>query len=435
MAELWHIFLTNYSWVIPVALVFICFMIRVPISVTMIVSSTIYMLIMHLNIGTILVRYMQRLTENFIVVAVPLFIFTANLLNSSKVADYIFDFCKACIGKRKGALAYVNVLVSLIFAGMSGSAFADASGIGKIELEAMKKDGYDDEFTAAITACTATIGPVFPPSLNLVTYSMITGASCGALLLGGVIPAILMVIAVMFYVWLIADKRNFPPGLSYTRKEFWKFTFRSIPALLTPIILLLCIYTGIVTPTEASAISAGYAIIIALFVYRTLNLKGLWKCFKETAIQCGPTLMLIAASGPFNYCVTVSGLGKLVTNSILNITDNKYVFLILINIFFLILGMFLDTSTITWIILPLVYPAAVALGINLVQFGLIFVMNVLIGMCTPPFGMLVFLSTQLSGCSIKNTFKEALPMVGMLLVVLLLVTYIPALSLLLAGGL
>lgn len=434
MMELWDNIISNYSFVIPIVVILACFIIRVPISVTMFVSSTVYVLVMGLNIGTLLSRFMVRFTENFVIIAVPLFIFTANILNSSKVADYMFDFSKALIGKRRGALAYVNVLISLIFAGMSGSAFADATGIGKIELEAQRKDGYPDEFSAAITACTATIGPVFPPSINLVTYSMITGASCGALLLGGVIPAILMVCSIMVYVALIANKRGFPPGIVYTKKEFFSFTLKALPALFTPIILLTSIYTGIVTATEAAAISAAYAIIIALFVYRTIDLKGIWKCFKDTAIQCGPTMLIVAASGPFNYCMTVSGLGQRVLDFFTGITTNPYVFLLIANVMFLVLGMFLDTSTITWVILPLIYPVAQKMGINMVHFGLIYVINTLIGMCTPPFGMLVFLSSQLAEAPVKKVFKEALPMVGALLVVLLLVTYIPGLTLWLSNA-
>lgn len=429
MGTIWAEIIENYSFVIPIVCVVVCFLIRVPISITMFVSSTVYILAMGLNVSTLLSRFMVRFTENFVIIAVPLFIFTANILNSSKVSDYMFDFAKAAIGKRKGALAYVNVLISLIFAGMSGSAFADATGIGKIELDAQRKDGYPDDFTAALTACTATIGPVFPPSLNLVTFSMITGASCGALLLGGVLPAFLMAGAVMVYIALIAGKRDFPPGLDYSRKEFWSFTWKALPALMTPVILLTSIYTGIVTATEAAAISAGYAIIVALFIYKTIDLKGIWACFKSTAIQCGPTMLIIAASGPFNYCMTVSGLGEIVLDFFSRIASSPWVFLLIANILFLILGMFLDTSTITWVILPLIYPVAQTLGINMVHFGVIYVMNTLIGMCTPPFGMLVFLSSQLANAPVKRVFKEALPMVGFLLIVLFLVTYVPGLTL------
>lgn len=432
--ELWNEILENYSYIIPIVSVIICFAIRVPISITMLISSTVYMIAMDMDLASVMTRFIVMLKDNFVIIAVPLFIFTANVLNSSKVSDYIFDFAKAVIGKRRGALAYVNVLISLIFAGMSGSAVADATGIGKIEIEAQRKDGYPDDFSAAISACTAVIGPTFPPSLNLVTFSMITGASCGALLLGGVIPAILMCAAIMLYVALIAKKRNFAPGIHYTAREFLHFTIRALPALMTPVILLVCIYTGIVTATEASAISACYAIIVAAFFYRTINLKGVWTCFKDTAIQCGPIMLIIAASGPFNHCVTVSGLGDIILDMFSNITTNPYIFLAIVNILFLVLGMFLDTSTITWVILPLIYPVAGALGINMVHFGLIFTINTLIGMCTPPFGLLVFLSAQLADAPVKKVFKEALPMVGMLLIVLVLVTYIPGLTLWLSSS-
>ena len=425
--------LTTHSYIIPIVVLFLCFLIKIPISYSLFSASIVYCMFMGLDLGTICEKTMSTLYFKYVILAVPLFIFTANVLNSSKVSDYIFGFCKALIGKRKGALAYVNVLISLIFSGMSGSAFADASGIGKIEIDAMQKDGYDDEFSCALTAATSTVGPVFPPSLNLVTFAMLSGASVGSPLLAGVVPAVLMCVILAIYVAYISNKRNYPTGSKYPFKEFVRYTAKALPALLTPVILLTCIYTGVVTPTEAACVSSGYALLLAVIVYRTMDLKGVWNCFRDTAKGCGSLLMLICASTPFSYVITVSGFGDIITDMFLSITNNKYVFLLLVNVLFLVLGMFLDTSTITFVVLPLLLPVVESLDIDLVHFGIIYTVNTLAGMCTPPYGMLCFLSAGICGANLKGVFREAVPMVAMLLIVLLLITYIPAISLLVPG--
>ncbi len=414
-----------FHYLLPLILLFAFFMLKVPIAFSLIGSSTLYFLITGMDIGLVAEKMISQLYFNYIIIAVPLFIFTANVLNSSKVSDYMFGFCKAMIGKRKGALAYVNVLISLIFSGMTGSSFADASGIGKIEVAAMQKDGYDDEFSCAITAATAVIGPVFPPSLNMVTYAMLSGASVGALLMGGMLPGIMIAVVLMTYVGFISNKRNYAAGDKYTFKEFLKYTLKALPALITPVILIGGIYSGFVTPTEAGALASMYAVIIAMLIYRTMTPKTLWQCLKDTAKQTGPILMLVCCSAPFSYIITLSGLGGAIANWFMGITDNPYVFLLIVNVLLLALGMFLDTSTITYVVLPILLPVVNALGINLVHFGVIFVVNTMIGMCTPPYGMLCFIAAGLVNAPLKGVFREVLPMCAMMLIVLVLVTYIP----------
>ena len=415
-----------FEYALPLILLFALFLLKVPISFSLIGASAIYFLITGMDIGLVCEKMISQLYFNYIIIAVPLFIFTANVLNSSKVSDYMFGFCKAVIGKRKGALAYVNVLISLIFSGMTGSSFADASGIGKIEVEAMHKDGYDDAFSCAITAATAVIGPVFPPSLNMVTYAMLSGASVGALLLGGMLPGILIAVVLMAYVGFISRKRGYPAGVVYSKREFWRYTVKALPALITPVILIGGIYSGFVTPTEAGALAAFYAMGLALLVYRSMTLKALWQCLKDTARQTGPILMLVCSSAPFSYIITVSGLGQVIADWFLNLTGNPTIFLLIVNILFLALGMFLDTSTITYVVLPMILPIVTAMGIDLVHFGAIFVINTMIGMCTPPYGMLCFISAGLVHAPLKGVFREVLPMCLMMLVVLALVTYCPA---------
>lgn len=249
--------------------------VSMPISVSMIFACLSYFIASHGDIGIICHKMMYNTYNSYVIIAVPLFIFMANVMNAGQVTDILFEFSKACIGKRRGALAHVNALLSLIFAGMSGSAVADASGIGTIEIAAMKKDGYDDEFSCAITAATATVGPVFPPSINLVVFAMISGASVGSLLLAGIVPALMMTGSLMLYVAYISKKRNYPAGEKYAPKAFLKMTIKAFPALLTTIILLVSLYTGICTATEGGAIASLYCIAISMLLYRTMDLKKL----------------------------------------------------------------------------------------------------------------------------------------------------------------
>ena len=416
-------------FLIPLAVLLVLMALSVPISVSMMLSTLSYLIASHGDIGIICHKMMFNTYTSYVIIAVPLFIFMANVMNAGQVTDILFDFSKACIGKRRGALAYVNVLLSLIFAGMSGSAVADASGIGTIEISAMKRDGYDAPFSAAITAATATVGPVFPPSINLVIFATISGASVGAALLAGVIPAVLMCATLMLYVGFISVSRNYPRGSSYPFLEFLKITFKAIPALLTTVILLVSIYTGICTPTEGGAIASIYAILIAMFVYRNLSLKKLVEAVKISAIQSASIILLICAAQAFSYVIALSGLSNLIAEFLLSVTSNKYVFLAIVNIVLLILGMIMDTSPILYIVLPLMLTAIKAYDINLIHFSIIFTVNTMVGMCTPPYGILCFITSNISKTPLKSVFKEVLPMCLLLLVLLVLITYIPGISL------
>lgn len=403
--------------------------VSMPISVSMIFACLSYFIASHGDIGIICHKIMYNTYNSYVIIAVPLFIFMANVMNAGQVTDILFEFSKACIGKRRGALAHVNALLSLIFAGMSGSAVADASGIGTIEIAAMKKDGYDDEFSCAITAATATVGPVFPPSINLVVFAMISGASVGSLLLAGIVPALMMTGSLMLYVAYISKKRNYPAGEKYAPKVFLKMTIKAFPALLTTIILLVSLYTGICTATEGGAIASLYCIAISMFLYRTMDLKKLWAAIKQSAIQSASIILLICAAQCFSYIIALSGLNQLVADFLLSVTSNKYVFLAIVNLVLLFLGMIMDTSPILYIVLPLMLTAIKAYDINMVHFGIIFTVNTMVGMCTPPYGILCFVSANIGKPTIKNVFKEVLPMTGALIVVLILLTYIPQLSL------
>ena len=403
----------------------ICFMLRVPVGISMLGAAMIYLLLKGADIGLIVDVIMSKFYNNTVLVAVPLFIFAANIMNSGKITEYMFKFVKAIIGRKRGATAYINIIISLIFSGMSGAALADAAGIGVIELEEMKKDGYDMPFSAAITAATSVVGPIFPPSIPMVVYGMLAGVSVGQLFLGGVIPAFVICLFFGVYVWYISKKRNYPRGEKFTFKEFVRYSLKALPALLTPVILLGGIYSGVVTATEAGALAALYTIIIAAFGYKVLGLKKIMKAVKETVIQTGILMAIITGAYILSYVVTISGLGEMIANCFFSFTSSKFVFLLIVNVIFILVGMIVDTAILTWVLLPLVLPVATAVGVNMVQFGVVYVLNQMIGMVSPPYGVLCFITSGMAGESLHKVFREVMPMFIILIIVLLLITYIP----------
>lgn len=413
--------------VLPLIALIFCFIIRIPIGLGMIISCTVYLLGKGMSLGIIADTIMSQLYASTVMIAIPLFIFTANIMSSGKVTEYMFTFVKALLGKRKGALAHLNIILSLIFSGMTGSAAADAAGLGTIEIEEMKKDGYDMPFSAAITAATATAGPIFPPSIPMVIYSMFAQVSVGKLFFGGMIPAVLICAALGIYVSILSRKRNYPEGISFTRSDFWKYTLRALPALFTPIILLGGIYTGVVTATEAGALAALYTILISFFAYRVLTLKGLVKVVQDTVIQTGKIFSVVIGAYLLSYYATTSGIGKIISGFTLGLTTNKYVFLLIINILFLFLGMLFDTNVLEFVFFPLLIPVAKALGVDLIHLGVVLTVNMMIGSVTPPFGMMCFISAGIANEKLTNVFKEVLPMAAIMIAVLMLITYIPGL--------
>lgn len=404
------------------------FVIRIPIALGMIMTSIFYFALAPgpaTGIGMAATQFLTNLNVKFILIAVPLFVFAANVMNTGEVTQMVFNFANTLVGKARGGMGHVNVIASLIFSGMTGSAVADASGLGIMEIQAMRQHGYDDGFSCGITAASATIGPIFPPSIPMIFYAMLSGASIGALFMGGMIPGILMALFLMAYIAFIAKRRNYPRGVKYTLIEFIKHTARALPALFTPIILLGGIYTGFVTPTEAGALAGFYALIISFFVYRALGPKKLWGVIKDTVRTTGTLSLIVGAAFIFSYIVAIEHIPDMFAGVLLGVTKNKYVLLFIVNILFLILGMFIDTMCITLVFIPMVLPLIEALGIELVHFGVVVVLNMMIGLSTPPFGMLLFIVSGISGAPLKTVIKECLPMTFMLILVLFLITYVP----------
>ncbi|MDO4320959.1 MAG: TRAP transporter large permease [Lachnospiraceae bacterium] len=401
------------------------FILRMPIPMGMMTACVFYFMVTGESPKMVAQQTLKTFYTNYTIIAVPLFIFAANVMNSGKVTEKVFGFAMGFVGRFKGGLGHVNVLASLVFSGMTGSAIADASGLGKMEIDAMRAEGYDDGFSCAITAASATIGPIFPPSIPMVIYSMLSGASVGALFMGGMVPGVLLAIALMIYIMIIAHKRNYPISEKVNFHAFLKYTFNAIPAILTPVILLVGIYTGIMTPTEAGAVAGLYALIVAVLGYRVLKWEGFKQVLVDTVKATGTTSIMIGAATCISYIVAKEQLAATVANWITGFTDNKYVFLMIVNVAILILGMFIDTSVIQVVFIPILLPIARAFGIDLVHFGLVVIFNMMIGLSTPPFGMLLFITSGISGTPLKDVIKEIWWPIVTMLIVLLIITYIP----------
>ena len=426
--------------IVFVAFFILMFIIRMPIPTGMIVACAMYFLVDGLckgygfgdmvlgNAGQlhlIAQKTIEAIFTNGTIVAVPLFVFAANLMNSSTVTDYIFGFCDGLVGRFRGGMAHVNVLCSLVFSGMTGSAIADATGIGTMEIEVMKKQGYDDPFSCAITAASATIGPIFPPSIPMVVYAMLTGASVGALFMGGMMPGILLALFLCVYIVFVARKRNYPRSEPIALKAYLKFLLKAIWALLTPVILLGCIYSGITTPTEAGAIAGLYTILVSAIIYKTMGWKELKKVLFDTVKGTGGVTIMIGAASAISFIFAKEGLGVTIGNWLLTLCHSQWSFLILTNVVVLILGMFIDTSVIQLVMIPILWPVAQQLGINVVHFGLVFTFNTMLGLSTPPFGMLLFITSSTSGTPLKDVIKEIMPMIIVMLLELILITFVP----------
>ena len=407
------------------AVLALCFIIRMPVSLAMLAASISYFIISGRNLEQVFTVMSGNMYSNYTMLAAPLFIFMANVMNEGEITDKLFKFCNGIFGRLRGGTAQVNVTASLIFSGMTGSAIADASGIGLMEIEQMNKEGYNPEFSCALTAASATVGPIFPPSIPMVIYAMLSGASIGKLFMGGMIPGIFLSILLMIYVAILSIKRKFPRGQKMLAKELLRVTLSAGPALFTVVLLLGGIYLGVVTPTEAGALASAYAIIISILIYKNLGLQKLWKIIKKSASNTATLALLAGTSMLFSYIISLEQVPRAVSTLVMGITENKYLFLMVVNVVFLLLGCVLDVSTIQLVFIPMVLPLVKAFGIDMVHFGVIICLNMMIGLSTPPFGMLLFIVTGLGKTKISGVIREIIPMILVMIGLLLLITYVP----------
>ena len=402
-----------------------------PIALGMFVSSVLYFVLRGIDLTTILDIMVIQFENQFVLLAVPLFIFTAKVMNAAKLTDKLFNFAKALVGPVKGGLGHVNIISSIIFAGMSGSEIADVAGLGAVEIKAMQDSGYDGPFACAVTCASATIGPIIPPSIPMVIYASLSGASTGYLFLGGVVPGLLLGAVLMILVTILAHKRNYPVGKWFSIRGFVKVVFNSFFVILAPVILLGGIYGGIFTPTEAAGVVGVYVVILALFVYRSLGLRSLYKVFVESVVSTGFVSFIVACSFLFSYVVAREEIPALITRTFLSLglMNSQWSVLLSLNVLFLILGCFIDVSAILLIIVPIVLPLVEAAGIDLVHFGVVAVFNLMIALDTPPYGETTFITSAISGTPLPAVLKEMIKFIGVELIALLIITYFPDLVL------
>ena len=368
----------------------------------------------------------QRLFDGFLLLAVPLFIVTANIMNAGTISDRLLNFCVAVVGRFRGGLGHVNVMASLIFSGMSGSAVADAAGIGKLVIEMMVKSGrYSRGYAAAITAATATIGPIIPPSIPMVLYALVSNTSIGFLFLAGILPGLIMgAVLIGMNTW-ISYRRDFGKEEAVPIAQLPLITLKSFPALLMPAILLTCIYSGVTSPTEAAAIAALYAFILAAGFYRALTIKSLYQLFVESARSSASVALVIGASMILTYEVVKENIPQTLSALLAGAEISPIIFLLLINLLILLVGCILDATVIILVIVPLFIPTCEALGIDLVHFGVLVVVNSMIGLITPPYGMLLFVINAVTDIPLREIIGEIWAFLAVLIFALLIMIFSP----------
>jgi TRAP-type transport system large permease protein len=397
-----------------------------PIALSMIVSAVVYLAVKGQDLGLAGEQIIQGIYDSFVILAVPLFIVAANLMNVGTISERLLTFCVAVVGRFRGGLGHVNVVASMIFAGMSGSAVADAVGIGKVIISMMTKDGrYTPGYAAALTAASATIGPIIPPSIPMVLYALVSDASIGYLFLGGILPGVVMAFVLMVMNARMARKYEVPLEEPVPLREIPAITVRAIPALLMPVILLFGIYGGATTPTEAAAIAAAYALLLSTVFYRALSWKSLYTVMAESARASASVGLIIGSALIFNYIVASENIPAAVSKTLVGLEISPLAFMLAVNGLFLVLGCLLDASTIILVIIPLFIPTCRALGIDLVHFGVVAVVNCMIGLITPPYGVLLFVINATTGIPLQTIIRSIWPFVLVLVLALLAMILMP----------
>ena len=397
-----------------------------PIGHAMIAASILYLYAKGIDLGTAAEQLLNGMYSSYLLLAIPLFILAAEFMNSGSIMDRLLRFCNALVGRWRGGLAHVNVVQSIIFAGMSGSALADAASSGRVMQSLMTRDGkYTPAFAAAVTAVSSVIGPIIPPSIPMVLYALISDTSIAYLFLGGVIPGLLLGGVQMALIAAAARRRNFPVEAKVPLRELPRVTWEAFPALLMPVILFGLLYSGVTTPTEAAAAAAAYSLGASAVLYRSVRLRDVYQSLITSARITISIGMLIAGAMVFNYVVTVENIPKSVAAMLQAYQLSPFTFLLFANILLLILGCFLEGTTILLVIVPVLLPTAVALGIDPVHFGVVCVVNIMIGLVTPPYGLLLFLMVKIGQVSLTELVREVMPFLWAMIAALALMTFVP----------
>ena len=423
-------------------------LLNVPIAVSLGIASVVYSLFFSALPVDLTIQSFFSSVDSFTLLAVPFFILTGDLMLEGGISKRLIDFCSTIMGKSTGALGKITVVASAIFAAISGSGPATVACIGGIMIPAMEKDNYDRSFSCSLAAAAGALGPLIPPSISLIMYGVIATESITELFLAGIMPGIVLAIVLVVFTHIVAKKKKYgtPDAIFDTldqqrfekpevleKVSFWKALKDAIWALLVPVIILGGIYGGIFTPTEAAIIASDYAIIVGLFVYKELKIKELPAVFAKTALTCGTVLILVACATSFGRILTMENVPTSLANFIVGLTDNKIIILLLINIFLLVVGMLMETLAAIIILAPILLPVVTGLGVDPVHFGVIMVMNLVIGQCTPPVGVNTFVACRIGGIKMESMFKWLYACIGIMIIALLIVTYVPQISLVLVN--
>lgn len=401
----------------------------IPIALALGIAGTAYLYLS--GNGMMMLMLPQRMIagiDQFVLLTIPLFLLAGALMNVGGVTERIVTFARAMVGHRRGGMSSVSILSSGFFAGISGSATAEASALGAILIPSMSKQGMPPAYAAALIAVSSVMGPIIPPSITMIIYGVLSGASIGQLFLAGVVPGIGIAAGLLIYATWRAKRDGFPVTPRMGARERLAATKRTLPALILPLIILVGIKGGIFTPTEAAAVAVGYALIIG-FVYRDLTLQRVWDALIATALVSASILFITSMASIVSFVFTLEQVPQLIADLMLSLTDNPWMILLLLNIFLLILGMFLEPISILILTMPILLKFQAIIGMDSVQFGTVVVLNVVIGMATPPVGILLFIASAISGEPVTRVIREALPLIGICLAVLTLIALIPQLTL------
>ena len=417
--------MTTYALIL-VGLFLVLMAIGIPIAFSLSGAAIITVLITGEFTITAIVHRLIGNASSYTLLAIPFFILAAKLMNTGSITERIFGAASAWVGWVPGGLGHANVVASIVFSGMSGSAVADAGGLGQVEVDAMKKDGFDAEFSAAVTCASATIGPIIPPSVPMVVYGMMTEVSVGALFMGGIIPGLLLALGCSILVFFISVKRNYPRK-KFSWSEVGMSTYRSLLSLMTPVIIIGGIWSGVFSPTEAAAVAVAYAFFLSVIVYRELSLNDIFVALQETVRDSAGILLIICGAASFSWLVTMLGITNAMSAMLAALTDNKYVMLLILNVAFLIIGMFMEALAVMTITVPFLIPLMAVFDIDPVHLGVVLVLNLMIGLSTPPVGTSLFICAKVAGITVENMYKAILPFLIPLIAVLFLITYVPGL--------
>ena len=407
---------------------FALMLMRVPIAFALALSCIGYIALEGLP-PVLLMHNMVNGMNSFPLLAIPFFILAGALMNSSGITSRIFAFARSIVGWMHGGLGHVNVGASIIFAGMSGAAVADAGGLGAIEIKAMRDAGYDDDFSVGVTAASSTIGPIIPPSLPLVIFGVMASVSIGDLFVAGIVPGLLMALALMIMVWFYARRRGYPTDTGFSVTNVGRTFVSAFLPLMTPVIIVGGIVSGAFTPTEAAVCAAAYALVLGVLVYRTITVRSFVRVSMETIETTASIMLIVGAATVFAWILTANQAAAQFADFMFSITDNRNAILLIIMLVVLIIGLFMETIAAISILVPVLLPISAEIGVDPVHLGVIIILNLMIGLLTPPVGMVLFVLSKVSGVPFGQCVRATMPFLVPLIGVLLLLTFVPALTL------